>query len=235
MSVVVLAGSLFVTQVHAAIVISGTRIIYPSDQKEVSVEMNNAGGVPLLIQSWIDDGNAQSTPDTTKVPFVLTPPITRVNGHQGQTLRVRYTGQGSLPQDKESVFWLNVLEVPPSSASGANTLKVAFRSRVKLFYRPIGLQFDLTQSVQKMKWQLRKSANSWVIEGTNTSAHYLTFNSVKVGSNTVTLNLASSMFAPGEHKSLKLKGTPAPGINQVELSAINDYGGINNFQLPLVN
>ncbi len=38
----------------ADIVISGTRVIYKSDQKSVNVRLENKGNNPLLVQSWLD-------------------------------------------------------------------------------------------------------------------------------------------------------------------------------------
>ena len=40
----------------ADIVISGTRVIYKSDQKSVNVRLENKGNNPLLVQSWLDTG-----------------------------------------------------------------------------------------------------------------------------------------------------------------------------------
>ncbi len=37
----------------ADIVISGTRVIYKSDQKSVNVRLENKGNNPLLVQSWL--------------------------------------------------------------------------------------------------------------------------------------------------------------------------------------
>lgn len=117
-----------------AVVITGTRVIYPAAEKEVSVKMNNNGSSPVLVQSWIDNGDRRSTPENAKAPFFITPPVNRVNAGRGQVLRIRYTGE-TLLQDKESVFYLNVLEVPPKvkNADGQNMLHMAFRSRLKLF------------------------------------------------------------------------------------------------------
>ncbi|RDL19866.1 pili/flagellar assembly PapD-like chaperone [Serratia fonticola] len=66
--------------------------------------------------------------------------MNRVETGKGQTLRISYAG-GALPMDKESVFWLNVLEVPAKSqaTTGENRLQMAFRPRIKLFFRPKGL------------------------------------------------------------------------------------------------
>lgn len=98
---------------QAAIVITGTRVVYPESSREVNVRLTNVEQSPVLVQAWIDDGNAGASPDEIKVPFVLMPPVFRVEPKKGQTLRVMYTGD-DLPKDRESVYWLNVLEIPQS-------------------------------------------------------------------------------------------------------------------------
>lgn len=69
-----LAAALFSMTGQASVVISGTRVIYPADAKEVSVKINNGGPSPVLLQSWIDNGDVNAKPSAIKVPFVLTPP-----------------------------------------------------------------------------------------------------------------------------------------------------------------
>ncbi|MGM1329379.1 fimbrial biogenesis chaperone, partial [Klebsiella michiganensis] len=56
-------------------------------------------------------------------------------------LRIVRTG-GSLPEDRESVFWLNVKSIPATddSVPNNNVLQVVVKSRLKIFYRPAGLE-----------------------------------------------------------------------------------------------
>lgn len=138
---------------NSAVVITGTRVIYPAAEKEVTVKMNNNGTSPVLVQSWIDSGDRNSTPESAKAPFFITPPVNRVNAGRGQVLRIRYTGE-TLPQDKESLFFLNVLEVPPKvkNEDGQNMLHMAFRSRLKLFFRPAGLVGSSADAPGKVVW-----------------------------------------------------------------------------------
>ena len=126
-----------------------------ADQKEITVKLNNNGTLPALVQSWIDTGSVESTPTSSKAPFLLSPPVARIDPTKGQSLRVLFTG-APLAQDKESVFWLNVLEIPPKPEAGAdlNTLQMAFRSRIKLFYRPVGLPGNPNEAVEQVQWQL---------------------------------------------------------------------------------
>ncbi|EOT3184792.1 fimbria/pilus periplasmic chaperone, partial [Shigella boydii] len=58
--------------VHAGMVIFGTRIIYPAEQKEVMVKLMNQGNRSSLMQAWIDDGDTSLPPEKIQVPFMLT-------------------------------------------------------------------------------------------------------------------------------------------------------------------
>lgn len=48
------------TWVNAGVIISGTRVIYNENEKEVTVKISNEGKVPVLIQNWIDTGNVDA-------------------------------------------------------------------------------------------------------------------------------------------------------------------------------
>ena len=113
----------------AGVVVNGTRVIYPAQAREVTVQVDNVGDSPALVQAWIDSGDANQTADTSDAPFVLTPPIARVEPGRSQALRVIFSG-AQLPTDRESVFWLNVLDVPPSpdnaDSGDQNYLQVAY-------------------------------------------------------------------------------------------------------------
>lgn len=97
---------------QAGVIIYGTRVIYPADQQEVVVRLENKGDRPALVQTWLDTGDIRSTPATAQTPFTVSPPIFRIEPHQQQALRLRYSGEGAAA-DRESLYWLNVLEVPP--------------------------------------------------------------------------------------------------------------------------
>lgn len=148
-----LAALLLVTEAAwANIVINGTRVIYPENSKEVIVQLVNNGDDPSLVQAWIDDGNINSTPETAQVPFLLSPPVVRVSGHNGQQLRIKKL-MAALPGDRESVFYLNVLDIPPvpENLQNQNTVQLAIKSRIKLFYRPSSLHGSLDEAVAKME------------------------------------------------------------------------------------
>lgn len=67
------------------IIVNGTRFIYPGNEKEITVQLSNTADRPALAQAWLDNGNADATPDTITTPFIITPPISRVDAKSGQT------------------------------------------------------------------------------------------------------------------------------------------------------
>jgi chaperone protein EcpD len=215
----------------ANVIINGTRVIYPGNEREVTVKLNNDGAAPALVQAWLDSGNPKVTPDKSDAPFVLTPPITRVEPQKGQTLRLMYTGQ-PLPQERESVFWLNVLEVPPMPKGDAakNYLQLAFRSRIKVFFRPSGLPGRADEAPGKLHWRVVPTAGGQglSLECDNPTPYHVSFSSVGV-----IVAGHSYVFDKGGMVEPKAKATfPLAGLDrapaadsEVDFTSINDYGG----------
>ncbi|WIF09057.1 fimbria/pilus periplasmic chaperone [Serratia sp. B1] len=210
----------FSAMTFASVVISGTRVIYSSEAKDVTVKLNNVGKAPVLIQSWIDDGDMTVKPENIRVPFILTPPINRVDPGKGQTLRLSYTG-AALPMDKESVFWLNVLEIPAKKQlkDDASLLQMAFRSRIKLFFRPAGLNGDANDAAQKVTW----SAAPDGVKAFNPTPYFVSLVSLAVNGK----EREGQMIAP--YSSLMFNGIRAAAGTQIAIEFVNDYGAVNKF------
>ncbi|RKQ40810.1 molecular chaperone [Enterobacter sp. R1(2018)] len=223
MTVIFACIFLFSTSAMASAVISGTRVIYPSDSKEVSVKITNNGSSPVLLQSWIDNGVQDARPASVRVPFVLTPPLNRVDAGKGQTLRISFTG-GAMPLDKESIFWLNVLEVPGKNMKKAveNTLQMAFRSRIKLFYRPAGLKGNANEAPKEVIW----SARGNTLEATNPTPYYANFVNLQVNGK----HVDGAMVAPKSSLKINLSATAG---NRISGGYINDYGAVNDFSATI--
>ncbi|KFK93402.1 hypothetical protein IV04_17205 [Serratia sp. Ag1] len=213
----------------ANVVVTGTRIIYPADEKEISVKVNNKGKGPVLIQSWIDNGDMNASPDTIRVPFIINPPMNRVDAEKGQTLRVSYTGGTTLPSDRESVFWLNVLEIPPSNMkeTDINKLQVAFRSRIKMFYRPAALKEDSTKAAESMKWEI----NGGKLTAVNHSPYYVTMLGVRAENSKA--EGAGDMVSPFGRLEIKNKSGRFEHGQHISWQYINDWGAIKKADATL--
>ncbi|HGY3714919.1 TPA: fimbria/pilus periplasmic chaperone [Citrobacter gillenii] len=212
---VILIASI-VLPAHAGIVIYGTRIIYPAEKNEVLVQLMNQGERSSLVQSWIDDGDTTLPPEKINVPFLLTPPVAKVAANSGQQLKIKKV-PNMLPDNKESLFYLNVLDIPPNNpdSAGKNVLKFAMQNRIKLFYRPKGISPVNKYTFQKLSMKRRGSIYSI----NNDAANWITVTEVKAGN--VKINNESIMLAPLSSSDVALKGANA---NQYEMTIIDDHG-----------
>lgn len=205
-----------VTPVHAGIVIYGTRVIYPAEKSEITLQLMNQEQNASLVQAWIDDGNTSLPPEKIQVPFLLTPPVVRVPGNSGQQLKIKKM-PNTLPKNKESLFYLNVLDIPPNNPAnaGKNVIKFAMQNSIKLFYRPSGIAPVNSATFKKIV--LVRNGKSFIIK--NDNANWVTVAEIKVGS--VKINDKSVMVAPFSSEPVMVKSSNA---NQYKLTIINDYG-----------
>lgn len=201
---------IFGAQVQAGVIVGGTRLIYDGGKKESSLGISNPDKVPYLIQSWVDTQEG----DTSKAPFIITPPLFRLDGGQDNILRVVRAG-GNLPTDRESLYWLNIKSIP-SAEKKENTLQIAVKTRIKLIYRPQGLAGSLDDAAKGLKWQ--RSGNA--VQVTNSSPYYVTFFKVRVNGS---LLQNTTMVAPHSSARFNLPVGITGGALSWEI--INDYGG----------
>lgn len=233
----VVACVLAAAPVRANVVIAGTRVVFPAATGEVTVRLTNQGSQPALVEAWIDDGDPHSTPDTANVPFLVTPPLARLNAGKGQSLRIVFAGQ-PLPADRESLFWLNVLEIPPkpSARQGEeqNTLQFAVRSRLKLFYRPADLAGDPTAAAAGIRWSLVHDAGGDALQARNESPYHVTFTQVELVQGERSIVAGTGMVAPHATLRLPLKSPQASPVAASEASVhytvIDDYGATRPYQ-----
>ena len=214
---------------HANVLIGGTRVVFPAKDGEVTVRLTNDNDHPVLVESWIDRGDVHSTPESVDVPFLLTPPLFRMEAKKEQSLRIVYTHE-QLPADRESLFWLNVLEVPPkptgAAAQGTNFLQLAVRSRLKLFFRPDGLKGDPLKAPESLTFR----ATNGALVVNNPTPFHITLADVVVDAGGKTFKADAGMVAPMGELRLTAAGLPAAATGAaVRYNAINDFGASSAF------
>ena len=226
--------SLLASSAHAGVIIYGTRVIYPADQQEVVVRLENKGNRPALVQTWLDTGDVRSTPATAQTPFSLSPPIFRIEPHQQQAVRMRYAGE-SAPGDRERLYWLNVLEVPPLAADAAqnNQIELAFRSRLRVFLRPQALPYPVSSAPAKLQWQLVRHGQGFALQASNPTPYHISLTSVDLLSDGKRFSKApnqepndSLLLPAGDVKVFalpQLRDRPN-GTPKVEFTSVSDFG-----------
>lgn len=116
----------------AALSVDQSRYIFEGDKEAVSIVVENASPKTFGGQTWIE--NIKET--DMRPTFVVTPPFFKVAGNGKQVLRV-IKALEQMPEDKESIYWVSLQEIPPKNPDGG--LSVALRTKVKLLYRPASL------------------------------------------------------------------------------------------------
>lgn len=161
------------------------RVIYlQSDTQGISLKLHNKSNEVFLIQSRIlpvkkKDGGIELDPiERSSMPFIVTAPLSRIEGESQLTLRIR-RNDISLPNDRESVFYVSMKAIPSGlSKSVTNKLVMTVVTNIKLFYRPDGLARQAIASLAS-KVSFNRSGNQ--LTAVNPSPYWLTFSKINVG------------------------------------------------------
>ena len=200
---------------HAGVIINGTRLVYQGDKKESSLGLSNPDTTDYLVQSWVDSGGK----NLAKAPFLITPPLFRLDAKEDNVLRVVRTG-GNLPEDRESLYWLNIKAIPSSKhVEGMNTLQIAINTRIKLLYRPSSIQGKPEDVADKLEWH--REGNDLVVN--NPTPFYMNFQSVTLNGQKVK---KATWAVPKTETHFPLPANM--GGNTVAWSIITDYGSISH-------
>ncbi len=153
-------------------------------------------------------------------------------------MRIRYTGE-PLPQDHESVFWLNVLEIPPEAnhdaAEGKNSLQLAFRYRIKFFFRPKGLVGKPEQAPEQLQWQLINKDGKARLLVSNPSPYNISFGAIEFQSGGKTAKVEDGqLLKSGDKRELTIEGNVGNAADaKVHFYTLNDYGTDEEHNMPL--
>jgi len=233
---------------HAGLVLQGSRVIYEEARGEATVKMEYAGDIPILLQAWLDEGEVSSSPGMDEVPFIITPAVTRLEPGNGQTIRILRTRDG-LAQDRETVFYFNTLEVPPSPtgliAQGDAFMQFSIRGRFKFFYRPRGLPVASDKAIEMLRFAIAAPDEEGRVQVrvSNPSPYHITFSTlalhpvgaeegaeplVRFGTDAPYDRMVTPMgelVMPMAWGTLPA-GAPLPAEVELEFVTINDSGGI---------
>jgi chaperone protein PapD len=213
-------GTLTTQAAMAAVALDRTRVIYNGADKSMSVNIQNKNqNLPYLAQAWVEDAHGQKISS----PLTALPPIQRLE--PGAKSQVKIQGMSAalhgLPQDRESLFYFNLREIPPKSDK-PNTLQIALQTRIKMFYRPEAVAVKKNDKPAAEGLTLTRSGDSYTV--VNPTPYYMTI-----------INATKSVSGPAP-KSFEPVMVPPKGQAPLSVSAgtvgsapvltyINDFGG----------
>ncbi len=206
---------------HAAVGLDRTRVIFDGGKDATSVNItNNNTQLPYLAQGWIEDEAGKKITS----PLIVLPPVQRLEpGKQSQLKVQALPAAKSLPQDRETVFYFNLREIPPRSDK-ANTLQIALQTRIKLFYRPQAIapsQQDLSNPWQE-KLTLTLAGERYQVN--NPTPYYVTLVDARSTKDGKTVPGFEPLMVPP--KGMLTLGPTAKELGTTPyLAYVNDYGG----------
>jgi fimbrial chaperone protein len=238
-SSIIMALLLIMAQAQASVTLVGTRVIYPADAKFVNLNFRSPDQVPSIMEVW---ASLQDTPSSSSqnadAPFVVMPQVFRIDPMQGQVAKLTFTG-ADLPQDRESLFYLNFVQLPAtkSDLQSKNKLLVSYKSTVKVFYRPKSLKSDPNKALSQLKIDAGK-LSAGTIKVINPTEYHITVNSIEFkqqGQRLLTLPAKTvPMIAPFSEQHISVKPTKINlAASIATLQIINDLGGISTVDIKL--
>lgn len=215
-------GTTLVSSAMAAFTLNGTRFIYEEGKKNISFEVSSSSQETYGGQVWIDNVS-QNKADVFMVP---SPPFFKV-GPQGKQIVRLMNVNPALPSDRESLFRLNVQEIPPKpKETDGSLLAIAMNTQVKLIYRPKSLT-DGRKEAEKQLTLVSRDGSVWI---KNPTPYYFAVTKVKSQGKEVKLSSeaqrALAQLAPYSEAS-----TGHSGLNEVSVEALNDWGGAVSYDV----
>ncbi|HBC7422434.1 TPA: molecular chaperone [Serratia marcescens] len=180
---------------------SFSRVVLMADKRGgATVDVNNNTPNVYLMQSRVVNADPATgmpvEPGNNTAPFLVLPPLQRVDAQQRLSLRIIASPDGTakLPQDRESVFFLATKAIPSVPSKGdKGHMAIALVNNIKLFWRPKGLKSEVIDDVSNT---LTISRDGNKLKVTNHSAYYLTFFSLTVGGQAVSPEALRAMVPP---------------------------------------
>lgn len=207
----------FSAQAEASLRIDGTRLIYLGQYKEAGISVFNQSTQSSLLQSWISH---EDELDTGSIPFAIIQPLVEVSSQERHLLRILYAGEG-LPSERESLFWLNIMEIP-RRPKNTDSVQFAIRQRLKIFYRPPSLQYLAPDAVKNLIWEIRDDKQ---IEVRNTSAFYFSLVNVNIESGGRPEKVSDYvLLEPGGTQLIDAHSAPLGADAKIVYTEINDSG-----------
>lgn len=199
-----------------------TRVVFNSGSQSESLSLVNSEKQPVVIQVWTDDGDPTAIPDEAQTPIVIESPVFKMRPGEIRNLRLILLSSSTLPKDRESVFWLNIFQIPPNTVSqhaSARRLMLPLKIRMKIFVRPESIGELQEADVNKMKFEVVGIGAEKKLIINNPTPWHISLAGLKLGK----AEFSPLMTEPFSEVILPI----APGVmlsNSIFYEVLNDLG-----------
>lgn len=203
----------------ASLATDQTRYVFRGDKDALTIMVtNNDKDHTFGGQAWVDNIVEKDTRPT----FVVTPSFFKVKPQGQQTLRI-IMASDHLPKDKESVYWLNLQNIPP--ALEGSGIAIALRTKLKLFYRPKALLKGRKGAEEALTLNTRPDGRTMLV---NTTPYIYAIGSL-LDTNGKRIEVDDDisqkllMFMPGDEVQVK--------ENVAKVNSLDDYGALQTWAI----
>lgn len=211
-----------------------TRVIFTEGEKSTTAGIQNLSDKLYLVKAEVLNSTDQNVQENNNAPFLVVPPLFRLEPQSQYTVRILSQGAINLPDDRESVFYLSFLAIPSTTPPGKSDesavtaqVSVGIQTMIKLFYRPADLAMTAREAQNKLVFHTDK--DTVVME--NPTPYYLTLNTLSLKGQNIGLEKSGAMIAPFSKKTYHVNGK-AEGA---KYTVINDYGAVSKTYLQSIS
>jgi len=111
-----------------------------------------------------------------------------------------------------------------------NQLQLAFRTRIKLFFRPDGLKGTPGDAAARITWSQQKQGSNVNLVARNDSPYNVAISSVKLKSANKEYQVEHKSILPFSTQIMQVKGLSNNSAGSVAYETINDNGGSDTFE-----
>lgn len=222
------------TQAAEGLKLPQTRVIFYAGEKSTTAGIQNLSDKLYLVKAEVLNSTVQNEQEKNSAPFLVIPPLFRLEPQSQYTVRILSQGAINLPDDRESVFYLSFLAIPSTTPPGradesavTAQVSVGIQTLIKLFYRPAELSMTAREAQNKLVFHTYK--DTVVME--NPTPYYLTLNTLSLKGQNIELEKSGAMIAPFSKKTYHVDGK-AEGA---KYTVINDYGAVSKPYLQSIS
>ena len=223
---------LMTSGVAAEVNSSVSRLVINEDRMKGILTLVNTGDSPRVVQLWVDDNNLHAAPEDINLPLVVSPPVFRLNPGGTLDARVILTSRKDMAQDRETLYWLNIYQIPPNTKASTpgNQLVLPVRIRLKILIRPPSVPPRKADNDNSLKFSLlQTAAQQHELKVENPTKYYITLGSLSFENK----SLGSRLIPPLSSVSVPVVSKLAPGKKRVTWSTIDDYGIVTDYNREL--
>jgi len=213
-----LAGAL-APAANAAIALDRTRVIFDGSVQSVSLSVSNQNKqLPYLAQGWLEDEQGNKI----QSPLTVLPPVQRIEPGKPSQVKIQALPAAKmLPQDRETLYYFNLREIPPKSDK-PNSLQIALQTRIKLFYRPAAIAPERNAAPWQEQLTLSKQGDKFIVN--NPTPYYVTIVDAATRKGVEGAKGFEPFMVPPKGNTPLTVSAASVGGSPV-LTYINDYGG----------